>query len=199
MDFREATRALMRRSDIASQLRLADSYIQAYNRVPDQFVLPADHAILKPIIEAFASNTSAFAQYIKTLRDASESKDYDELHDLYRTIDMRALQSARRSRIRKAVAVLLPEFSAALGRDLTYEEQLKAARFIEHRWGAMRVAHMSEERSKHNKGRLPAEERTTSLSQFWSNIETSLENNNVPLGGEHFKDELLAVINGGPL
>jgi len=196
MDFREATRILMRQPDIARQLRLADSYIQAYNRMPDSFVLPADHVILKPIIEAFAANTSAFAQYIKTLRDASDSHDYDELHDLYRTIDMRSLQAERRSRIRKAVALLMPEFSRALERELTYEEQLKMARFIEHRWGAMRLAHLDQERRKHNSKRLPAEERATSLSQFWKSIETALDNGGVLLGDE-YKDELLATIKGG--
>lgn len=199
MDLREATRTLMRQPDIARQLRLVDSYIQAYNRLPDQFVLPSDHALLKPIIEAFASDITAFAQYIKTLRDASETHCYDELHDLYRTIDMRAMQAARRTRIRKAVVVLMPEFSKALGRELTYEEQLKMARFIEHRWGAMRLAHMDEERRKHHAKRLPAEERTTTLAQFWKSVETALENNTVPLGSEGYKEELLAIINGGPL
>lgn len=198
MDFREATRTLMRQPDIARQLRLVDSYIQAYNRLPNEFVLPADHALLKPIIEAFAADTTAFAQYIRTLRDASESHDYDELHDLYRTIDMRAMQASRRSRIRKAVTVLMPEFAKELGRNLTYEEQLKMARFIEHRWGAMRLAHMDEERSKHNSKRLPAEERTTALAQFWKDIETALDNNTVPLGQEQYRDELLAALKGSP-
>lgn len=198
MDFREATRTLMRQPDIARQLRLADSYIQAYNRMPDQFVLPSDHVLLKPIIEAFAANTGAFAQYIKTLRDASDSHDYDELHDLYRTIDMRAMQAERRGRIRKAVLLLTTQFRTTLGRDLSYEEQLTMARFVEHRWGAMRLAHMDQERRKHSKGRLPAEERATSLSQFWKSIETALENNTVLLG-DSGANELLEQINGGPL
>lgn len=182
MDLREATTTLLRAADIARWLKLADSYIQAFNRVPESFVLPAEHAVLKPIIESFASDTGAFAKYIRALRDANDGAAFDDLHDLYRTVDMRALQAERRARIRKAVLLLVPMMERAIEREMPYEDHLQAARFVEGRWGMMRLDHLAAERRLRNTKRLPTEERSIALERFWGDIDRALEEGHVPLG-----------------
>lgn len=181
MDLRDATKTLLRVPDVAKWLRLADTHIQAYNRMPERFVLPADHALIKPVIEAFANDTDAFAKYIRALRDASDGTAYDELHELYRTISMRALQSERRSRIRKAVAMLARLLAAELGRQITYDEAVMVGRYVETQWGIMRIEHLSHHRRLHNTKRLTSEDRAIALASFWASIDKALDNEQLPL------------------
>lgn len=195
MSLRDTTNILLRASDVGSWLRLADSYIQAYNRIPQQFVLPADHALLKPIIESFASDVVAFSAYVRALRDAIEDGTAkDELHDLYRMTSMRGLQQERRARINKAATILTEQVEPVLGRELTYEDRLQMARFIEHRWGDMRLTTMAEERKLRNSKRLTTEERNIVLHDFWKTLDTALENGVVPLGDEGEITELALLL-----
>lgn len=184
MDLREATDRLLHASDIGKWMRLADSYIQAYNRIPDQFVLPKEHQLLKPIIDAFALDTQAFATYIRAMRDGSEGSAYDELHDLYRTISVRALQAQRRSRIRKAALLLVPLVEQKIGRVLRYDDEVIVAKFVEQRWGSMRMMALASARGERQDKRLPSEDRAVMLEEFWRSIDRKLEQGEVPLGDE---------------
>lgn len=193
MDLREATNWLLRAPDIGKWLRMADSYIQAYNRIPDQFVLPREHAVLKPVIDAFALDTQAFATYIRAMRDGSEGIAYDELHDLYRTVSVRALQTQRRSRIRKAALLLVPLVEQKVGRVLRYDDEVVLAKFIEQRWGAMRMMALASARAERQDRRLPAEDRAILLEEFWRALDRKLDEGEVPLGdppGEGIKQAL---------
>ena len=192
MTLDETTHNLINAPDAARQIKLADNYIQAFNRLPDQFVLPKAHEILLPIIESFADKTADFAKYIKFLRDAAhksgDQKGYRELHAAYRTVSIRALQAERRSRIRKAAVMLVPALEGRLGRTLPYKEQTKVADFIETRWGAMRIEAADAERAMLSAGRLNAEQRNIVYDHFWYEISQQLEKGVVPLGGdEHFE------------
>lgn len=192
MTLRATTSILLHAPDAARQIKLADSYMQAFNRLPDQFVLPKTHEVLLPLIEAFAHDTAAFAKYIKVLRDAAlksgDQNGYRELHAAYRTVSIRALQAERRSRIRKAAVMLVPALEGRLGRTLPYKEQTKVADFIEQRWGAMRIEAADAERAMLSAGRLNAETRNIVYDQFWYEISQQLEKGVVPLGGdEHFE------------
>ena len=64
MDLRAATSWLMRTPDPAKWIKMVDAYIQTFNRIPNSFVLPAEHENVRAVIEAFASDTNAFAQAI---------------------------------------------------------------------------------------------------------------------------------------
>lgn len=196
MDLRTATSRLLRDPQIVEQLRLADMYIQAYNRMPDQFVLPRQHSVLQPVIAAFAADTKAFADYIRALRDADHDKSgaYDELHELYRTVSMRAMQSERRTRIRKAVLLLVPYLERVLRKSLSYEDQLRVGRFVEQRWGDMRLSAMADERSIRKAKRLNTEERAIALEQFWKSVDDALAKNEVPLGGQQYEQELRQLL-----
>lgn len=182
MDLRDATNYLLRTPDVGEWLKLADAHMQAYNKMKSKFVLPADHAVLRPVIEAFAADTPAFVEYVKALRDASDGVAHTELHQLYRTISVRTLQATRRVRIRNAVNLLTPKLEAALGRELTYQDKVRVGSFVEQCWGEWRMAAQEEERRSLRAKRINTEDRSALLDAFWRDIETALAAGKVPLG-----------------
>jgi hypothetical protein len=188
MDLRETTAYLLRLPDIGAWMKLADNYIQTYNRLPERFVLPADHALLKPIIEAFASDGEAFSQYLRALRDAADGVAYDELHALYRTVSVRVLQLVRRTRLRKATLLLVPQLEPLLGRGIGYDDQQRVAKFLEQCWGAMRMAAMSEERNSQKAKHLSSDNRGTLLDDFWKQLDLQITQGTVPLGEATLND-----------
>lgn len=193
MDLRETTSYLLRTPDVAEWIKLADSHMQAYNRMPERFVLPSDHSVLKPIIEAFAADTDAFADYIRAVRDASQGIAYDGLHALYRTISLRAIQQVRRNRLRKAVLLLLPQIEAARGAPISYPLQTRVAATLEKWWGAARMMHMADEREALQKKRLKTEDRELLLDSFWADIDRQLDAGHVPLV-DHSLTELIETL-----
>lgn len=188
MDLREATGVLLHAPDVGNWIKLADNYIQTRNKMPESFVLPANHAVLKPIIEAFASDAEAFSDYIRALRDSSGGVVYDELHNIYRTISTRTLQVVRRTRLRKAVTTLLPHLEKRAGRAVNYREQMHICDLLEKEWGAMRLNLMRRERDALERKRLPTEERAAVLDAFWTDIDKKIEKGEVPLGSLTWSD-----------
>ena len=184
MELRDTTAYLLRVPDVANWLRLADNYIQAYNRMPTGFVLPADHSMLRPVIEAFAKDATAWGDYLRALRDATEGLVYDEIHELYRTVSVRALQVVRRTRIRKAVLLLLPQVEELLDRKVSYDEQMVMARMVEQDWGAQRLALLERERNALTSKRIPTEERAAILDAFWANLDKKLDKGTTMLSDE---------------
>lgn len=193
MDLRDATSYLLRAPDIGNWIKLADMYIQSYNRMPQGFVLPVAHNVLQPVIEAFAADATAFADYIRALRDSVEGVAYDELHALYRTISVRALQVVRRTRVRKAVLLLLPELEIMAKRSIAYDEQISIGKALEQTWGAARLSLMSRERNALTAKRLPTDERAAVLNAYWVDIDKQLTKGIVPLG-DTTMDDLLGAI-----
>jgi hypothetical protein len=175
MNLREATGFLMRAHDIGRWVELADNYIRLYNKMPASFVLPSDHSVLKPVIDAFAADAHAFCDYIRALRDGSSGAAYDELHYQYRTISLRTLQNERRKRVKKAVDQILPTLEKKLDRPLTYQEKQSVGRVVEQVWGIERMRVMSDERALRRSDRLSSEERSEVLITFWRSIDDKLE------------------------
>jgi hypothetical protein len=188
MDLRETTSYLLRLPDIGAWLKLADKYITAYNSMPEHFVLPVQHALLQPIIEAFAKDGAAFTTYIHALRDATEGVARDELHALYRTVSVRVLQNVRRTRLRKGTLLLLPQLEPLLGRDIGYDDQQRVAKFLEQCWGAMRMAAMSEERANQKAKHLNSVDRSVLLENFWKNLDQQLDQGEVPMSEHTLQD-----------
>jgi len=156
--------------------------------MPERFVLPVEHALLKPIIEAFAKDGAAFTTYIHALRDAADGAAYDELNALYRTVSVRVLQTVRRTRLRKATLLLLPQLEPLLGRDIGYDDQQRVAKFLEQCWGAMRLAAMSEERANQKAKHLNSVDRSVLLENFWKNLDQQLDQGEVPMSDHTVQD-----------
>lgn len=194
MDLRKTTYALMRSPDLVLKLRLADSYLVTRNRMPDLFSIPAEHAELKPIIDAFATDQIAFAEYIKAIRDefSKEIKGdtYVQLNTLYRSIYSRAVQLVMRARVRKAVLTLLPELEFKLGRPVNYDSQQKVAKMLQRWWRLWRLDTMATERNSLSKKRLPRDDVQIVLDSFWTAIDKALAKGEVLLGPDHSIDEI---------
>lgn len=193
MSLRKTTERLIGMPDVAHWLRVADAHIQSYNKLKSRFILPAEHELVKPVVEAFANDTGAFAEYIRALRDAVSGAAKPELNALYRTVSLRALQVTRRSRVRRAVTTLVPQIEKQLKREVNYDEQMLLGRFIEQVWGALRLDAMSHERDARRLKHLDAETRNEILADFWSEIDKKLDKGVVDLGEKTIHD-LAAVI-----
>ncbi len=187
MDIRSTTNRLLRDPNVVKWLKIADTHMQAYNKFPEGFVLPEAHALIGPLVSRFASDGAGFVDYIKSIRDASDGGAKEDLHDLYRTISLRYIQQGRRHRLRQAVLHLQPALAKDMGREPTVEELLLASRFIEQRWGAMRLNWMAKERKLRRADRLTSEERALTLEEFWRDIDRQLDAGKAPLGGaDHY-------------
>lgn len=162
----------------AECLRLADDYIQMYHRTGDKFILPREHAKLRPLIEAYADDLEGLVHYVLGVRDtlSQDSVAHAELHKLYRTVSTRLLQQERRARINAAVDKAV---SMAEG-PVSYDTKFAWARRIEQEWGRRRLDFMAELRRKTKRNRLSVDERSEALAQFWKNIDWEIKRGELP-------------------
>jgi hypothetical protein len=105
------------------------------------------------------------------------------VHALYRVTALRVLQNERRARIRRAVAILLPDLEAKVGRELGYKEQTAVADIVERVWGEARVKLMDRERKTFKSGKMSTEERAAILDAYWKNLDNNLDKGTVLLYG----------------
>lgn len=169
--FEQATADLIRRSDVAQQVQLCDVLIRAYNKLPSAFVLPRQHAHLAEFISAFASDQEGWVNFVKIVRDAVTGAAKDELHNIYRSVSIRALQHERRSRVRKAVQLLMQQHNVSL----SFDDQMIAIRAIELYWKQERSDAMAAARQQYKTGRQPMEDKQQMLNEFWRTIDMKLD------------------------
>ena len=174
----ELTDDLLLNHEPAKWLRLADSYIQMFNKSPREFILPREHARLKPLIEIYAHDLQGFVLYILGVRDSytHDAATYADLHKLYRTVSTRALQQDRRVRLNAAVEKAMQ----LRGRPASFHTRATWARRMEQAWGQRRLQHMSEYRDKTQRNRLTVEERSEILDEFWKSIEEEIARGDLP-------------------
>lgn len=178
MTLRDATRTILGSESPAEWLRLADMYIGSFNQMPSSFVLPAQHAVLKPVIEAFHSSTEAFVKYIQAIRDQYQPGDQRaELQMLYRTVLTRSVQQSRRARVARAITVAETMF----GRSLDPDERDRVTKKLEQYWAQRRMQFLKSARGSTDKGRLRSDERTELLKQFWAEIDGEIERRDLPM------------------
>jgi Ca2+-binding EF-hand superfamily protein len=173
----ELTDHLIKDPQVASKLRLADSYMLQVERMGRQFRVPEEHSDLTPIIERYSRNFSRFVSYVKDLRDTvpPRSESYIALHELYRMLEVRLVQQQRRERARKALAWLEKNYPK-----LNSEQKLRWVRKLEQQWGKRRMAAMDDVRRKTLRGRLSTTEREGVLQEFWHEIDQEVEKGDLP-------------------
>lgn len=159
-------------------LRLADNYIQMFNKSPHEFILPREHARLKPLIEIYAHDLHGFVRYILGVRDSytHDTAAYADLHKLYRTVSTRLLQQERRHRLNAAVDKAL----ALRGAPASFHTRATWARRMEQEWGRRRLEQMKGYRDKTKRNRLSVDERTEVLDEFWSEIDNEIARGELP-------------------
>lgn len=180
MSFADATTQILRQRDLAVALRLADDYIHAFRKRGASFVLPREHAYLKPVIERFADEPQKLQRYARAVRDeiaeanGLASVEYKHLQELVRTLDVRYVQAARRERLRAAVNWLEKEQP-----ELTTEHKKVWVRRLEQRWAKQRLAWLAAARKKAG-GRLNEDEWREQLDEFWASIDEQIKMGALP-------------------
>ena len=174
----ELTDELLLDREAVKHLRLADNYIQMFNKAPRDFILPREHAKLKPLIEIYANDLNGFVRYILGVRDSftHDTGAYTELHKLYRTISTRLLQQERRRRLTAAVDKAMEKRA----KPASAETKAVWARKLEQEWGRRRLRYMTGYRDKTHRNRLSADERGEILERFWSTIDAEIAAGKLP-------------------
>lgn len=178
MTLREATRHILDSEEPAKWLELADMYMKSYKQLPDVFVIPADHAILQPVVAAFHADPEAFIDYIKAIRDMTQPGDERiKLHDLYRTIITRRVMGVRRQRVQNALRAV----ERALNRPLDPDEAARVSTKLEQHWAKRRRDFLKSQRALTAKGRLSTDVQNSVLKQFWSEIDEEISRGDLPI------------------
>ena len=164
-------------SQAASWLRQADRYMQLYNEDPERFVLPRQHAFLKPLLEAYAHNLEGFVQYLAGVKNSlpRDSLGFGRVQKLYRTVMGRYVQQVRRQRMDRAIAKAEELFG-----ETDFHARLQWAASLENVWALRRREFLSEKRARTKENRLSAERQAELLSVFWDQIETEISEGKVP-------------------
>lgn len=178
MDLRAATRTILDSDEPADWLQLADMYIASFVAMPDSFVLPAQHAVLAPVVNAFYDNDVAFAEYVRALRDElPKGARRAAVHYVFRTINGRATQQVRRARMARALLVV----EAMLGRKLEPDERKRVAAKLEQHWATRRREFLKAARGSTHKGRLTTDEQSALLKEFWDEIDAEIARRELPM------------------
>lgn len=162
----------------ANMLELADHYLQSYDKLDGNFVLPKVHEYAKPVVEAFARDPKGFAKWLQKVRDLVPKEDAsrNRINFLYRKVVTRALQRERRARedaaVAKAVKLkLIPD---------DYQAKLRYTRRLIIEWGRRRLATLAVERKGMNTKHIPIDMQEAILYDFWQAIENEIENGELP-------------------
>ena len=168
MDIGEATKVILAAQSPVEWLRLADMYIMRSSQAQGEFALPAEHAVLSPVIESFRSDPNAFPHYILEIRDRLQPGDRRrDVNLLYRITRDRILQQSRRLRSGRALGVV----DVICGRRLEPGERERVARNLEQHWAQRRSESLKAARSKTSTERLNLDERAEQVRAFWEMVD----------------------------
>ena len=159
-------------------LRMADQYLSTYALMGETFVLPKEHALLRPIIEYYAGDLLGWLKFVRGVRDRLPPRSVEQgaVQMFYRTLDVRATQQSRRERITIAVSNAVKARAIA---DTPDAKQVYARRVVQ-AWSRQRYAEMDEARGRTVRPRLTTEERSEILEKFWEKIDEELSTGGFP-------------------
>ena len=169
-------------ADLEGRARIfddADYCLVKYDENPEKFVLSQVYIEAKPIIEAFAGDSLAYANWLRRFNN-----DYvPRGSEVGKTITMRASKAQcrginRRRRNIEQDAIIL---AIRLGRIKDTPGDKARFKMRLGRWIKMQyLALLTEARSKTKKGRLSAEERDELASNFWEELAQRIAGGELP-------------------
>lgn len=160
-------------------LRLADEYLQDMERKGEHFILPREHAVVKPVLEHYAGDLAGWVKFVKSVRDRLpvDGRVYHAgVQPFYRTLVVRLTQVQRRERLDAAVDLAVRK---GLISD-EYEAKMRYARRCTQVWKQRRDQLLKSHSDSTGKGRLSIEEREELLTEFWGQIAEELKNGEIP-------------------
>lgn len=174
----QVTGRLLDDRKIAEKLNVADIYIQQYLKLGDHFILPREHAFLKPVIETYARDLPKFVDYVKALRDtvAPGGEEFNGLRELHRRLTVRATQRRMREITDAAVAMAVQKRMISD----EYVEKQRYAKRCTQVWAQRRAALRNSLRSNTKSGRVSLEEQEVALAEFWATVRDEVDRGEVP-------------------
>lgn len=172
------TETMLRNPDkVKDWLNIADKHMMNYASNPDVFLLPKAHEFMKPLIEAFTRSTEGYARYLVDLRDNFDRRSlpFVEIQAIYRRVNGRAVQQARRERIARAVAK-----AEELYGEIPYTKRMQWMAEREHEWAQRRLGFLEAQRERLKLEHLDVEVRTEMLLEFWDIIDTEIYKGELP-------------------
>jgi hypothetical protein len=175
-EFRDTLLRIDRPEDV---LRLADTYLHQMETMGDTFILPKEHAMVKPVLEQYAGDLSGWVKFVKNVRDrlpVTGRQFHEGVQELYRTLVVRKTQIERRARLDAAVSVAVQK--KLITND--YVTKQNYANRCTQVWKLRRDKMLEIAAKQCRTGRLSVDERETMLEEFWSNVTEEIENGEVP-------------------
>jgi len=179
MDLRELRDMLLRIDHPESVLQLADMYLQHLQIAGDNFRLPKEHVLVKPLLEYYADDLEGWVKFVKGVRDRLPQvgrKFHPEVNELYRKLDIRLTQQERRERLDRAVAVALRKKLIAD----EYMDKMQYSRRCTQEWRLRRERILTAASKVTKGGRTSMADREVLLTEFWATIDAEIDNGEVP-------------------
>lgn len=177
MDIREFRDMLLRIDRPDEVLSLADMYLQDMEKKGSKFILPKEHAVVKPALEYFYKDMKGWLKFIKGVRDRlpKTGRAYHEgVNELYRVVDVRVTQTERRERISAAIEQALKN---KLIEDTPSAKQAYA-NVCTQVWIERKNKLMKAERGMDK--RLDRSVRDALLEDFWKQVDDEIQKGKVP-------------------
>jgi hypothetical protein len=179
MDLREFRATVLRLDSPEGVLRLADEYLQEFEKKGDRFILPSDHALVKPVLETYRNDLAGWVKFVKGIRDrlpVDGRKFHAGVHDLYRTLLVRLTQHERRVRLDAAVAKAVQKGMI----ENEFEAKMRYSRRCTQVWKQRKDNLLRQHAKSSKKGVLSVEERDGILEQYWQLVNEEIEHGELP-------------------
>ena len=163
----------------AEILRIADSYLTSMGRLGTNFVLPMEHAVVKPILDYYTGDLKGWVKYVRGVRNAfgRDSDQWTAMQELYRTVEIRNTQRERRDRLHAAIAMAVKR---GLIEDTVDERKRYEKRCVQE-WMKQRTLMLDAARRGSSKKKLNEDDRAMLLDEFWDNIDQLIAAGEVPI------------------
>lgn len=179
MDLKQFRDVVTRLDHPEQLLSLADKYLRDMETKGDQFILPREHAAVKPVLEYYAGDLEGWVRFVDSIR-LRLPKDGRRYHvgvsKLYRVLETRLIQQQRRERLTRAI-------NMAVAKGLIkneYEDKQRYARRCVVTWQNRKELLLKNLALTAPGTRLHTDDRATALDEFWATVDAEIDNGELP-------------------
>lgn len=159
-------------------LRLADKYLQDFTENREDFILPKEHVLVKPLLEFYVGDLDGWKKFVRIVRDRlpQGSDERRAVQELYKVLEVRAIQRRNRILIDAATDVAIRKGLL----DPTWESKQRYAKRCIQAWKARKDNMLKTVRSQSPTGRVSADHREKLLKEYWTMVSEEVNNGEVP-------------------
>lgn len=179
MDLKQFRDMVLRLDHPEDLLHLADKYLQDMEAKGEHFILPREHAAVKPVLEYYAGDLEGWVRFVDSvrLRLPKVGRRYHVgVSKLFRMLETRLIQQQRRERLNRAI-------TAAIAKGLitdSHDEKQRYARRCVSTWQNRKELLLKNMAATARHGRITTDERATALKEFWERVDAEIDNGELP-------------------